>query len=364
MKQKKTIGFYILFLIALIGFNLWVHFDYEMYDTPILRITNTDFDIVPSTEPSQKTGEKLQSLTGVYMNGKDKGAEVTFEHQYMGSGITEDLYKKGDEIFLQKNSNQTSSLFTILGNKRDTQYTFILSVFLFFLMLSSGKNGFFTVLTLTLNISLFLFALYEYGKGQNILLLTNILIVLFTSISLLLISGLHKKTYIAILSTIITLIVSMALFQIAMRASGGIDYAFMEYITDPTDLADIFFSQILLGGLGAIMDVAITEAAAINELIEKDPYIPTKALVQSGREVGYDVMGTMINVMLFTYISGSIPLIILKMNNDIRLHTIILWHMPMELYRFLIGSISILLTIPISLGISILLFKKGRRSSI
>ena len=77
--------------------------------------------------------------------------------------------------------------------------------------------------------------------------------------------------------------------------------------------------------------------------------------------MGHDIMGTMINIMLFTYISGSIPLIILKMKSDVRLHTIILLHMPMEVYRFLIGSIGILLTIPISLFVSVALFKKWRR---
>jgi uncharacterized membrane protein len=177
----------------------------------------------------------------------------------------------------------------------------------------------------------------------------------------LFIGGFRKKTFVAILSTLISLGFTILLFKIVMFYTDGVDYAFMEYIASPSDLPEIFMSQILIGGLGAIMDVAITEAATISELTAQNAEISVKELLKSGREVGHDIMGTMINVMLFTYIGGSIPLIILKMKSDVRLHTIILWHMPMEMYRFLTGSIGILLTIPVSLMVSIVLFKKSWR---
>jgi uncharacterized membrane protein len=193
------------------------------------------------------------------------------------------------------------------------------------------------------------------------LLLGNILVLLFTCLSLLLISGWNQKTFAAICSTLISITITLLLFQLTMSFTEGVDYAFMEYITSPADLPEIFMAQIMIGGLGAVMDVAITEASSISELIAKDKEIPLKNLIQSGRDIGHDIMGTMINVMLFTYISGSIPLIILKMNSEIRLHTIILWHMPMELYRFLIGSIGILISIPVSILVSLLFFRRLRR---
>lgn len=154
----------------------------------------------------------------------------------------------------------------------------------------------------------------------------------------------------------------MILFKLVMLFTDGIDYAMMEYIVSPSDLPEIFMSQMLLGGMGAIMDVSITEAAAMNELVLKDAEISRRDLIISGREVGHDIMGTMINVMLFTYICGSIPLIVLKMNSGVRLYTIISMHMPMELYRFFLGSIGILLTIPISIMVSVLIFRRQGRS--
>ena len=127
-------------------------------------------------------------------------------------------------------------------------------------------------------------------------------------------------------------------------------------------MADLIMSQVLIGGLGAIMDVTITETSAINELVVVNKEISIRELIQSGREVGFDIMGTMINILLFTYVCGIIPIVVLKMKNSIKLGTIIRMQMPMELYGFMIGGIGILLTIPISVFVSIVLFKKLRRS--
>ena len=66
-------------------------------------------------------------------------------------------------------------------------------------------------------------------------------------------------------------------------------------------------------------------------LIEKDNNISKKRLLSSGRELGYDIMGTMINVLLFTYICGEIPLIILKMKNGFNLINLISLHIRKQL---------------------------------
>nr|WP_280634480.1 YibE/F family protein [Clostridium aminobutyricum] len=238
----------------------------------------------------------------------------------------------------------------------------LLALFILFLFMITKKKAFFTFISLTANIAVLCYALNLNHKGHNIWVISICLALFFTFFSLILISGLKKKTFAAILSTLISLSFTMILFKIFMVFTQGVDYTYMGYIAGQNYLSDLFLSQILIGGLGAIMDIAITEASAINELVDINSKISIKDLISSGREVGHDIMGTMINIMLFTYICGIIPLIILKMKNNIELHTIIIWQVPMELYGFMIGSIGILLTIPISLTVSIIVFKKLRRS--
>lgn len=363
LRNKKTAVFYLVIAALLISGVIAVFHDYRWYDTAIVRIEKAESSL-NGKSMENSTGEKYydQALTGVVMNGTGRGQEVHLKNQYSSSGVYDDEYKAGDEVFVQAHSESGGNFMgDILGLKRDKYIAILSALFLLLILIVIRKRGIFPVLSLLVNIGVFWYALDLYARGHNILMLSNCLVIFFSVVSLLFIGGFNRKTYAAILATLISVFITMLLFKIVMIYTDGVDYAFMEYIASPGDLPDIFMAQILLGGLGAAMDVAITEAAAINELIVKNSEIPLKVLVKSGREVGYDIMGTMINVMLFTYISGSIPLIILKMKSDVSLHTIILWHMPMELYRFLIGSIGILLTIPISIAISVILFRKWRR---
>ena len=113
-----------------------------------------------------------------------------------------------------------------------------------------------------------------------------------------------------------------------MEYGGEIDYAALDYVAGGQDLESIFIASVAIAGLGAVMDVAVSIAAALNELILKDPGISVKSLARSGREIGHDIMGTMINVLLFTYICGLIPLMIMKMKNEVSLLTIVRLQIP------------------------------------
>ena len=59
------------------------------------------------------------------------------------------------------------------------------------------------------------------------------------------------------------------------------------------------------------MDIAISISSSINEIYDKNPDIERKILIKSGMEIGKDIMGTMANTLVFAYISGSIPMILL-----------------------------------------------------
>jgi len=126
----------------------------------------------------------------------------------------------------------------------------------------------------------------------------------------------------------------------------------------------VFVAEVLFAGLGAIMDVAVTLSAAMGELIRKKPDISIKKLYLSGREVGYDIMGTMISVLLFTFAAGLIPSFLIRMNNEVAFFTNVRLYIPFEISRFLIESIGIVAAIPISIVVASALFKlqirKGR----
>lgn len=361
--DKKRLGAFCMISILLLTGIVLVFHDYQWYSTPIVKITTAEDHKYNEAEGyhGEKETYYEQAITGIVMNGTYKGQEIQLKNSYSYSQVHDEKYKKGDEVFIQMKQGGSSAVTgLILGLKRDKYLAILFSVLILIILLTAKEKGLFVVLSLLANISVFWYALYLYEEGKNIWSLSIAMVLCFTILSLLLISGFNKKTWAAVLSTLICVWIMMLLLKIVMQHTSGVDYTFMEYVTSPSDLPEIFLSQILLGGLGAIMDVSITMSATINELLMRDNHITVKNLIRSGRELGHDIMGTMINVMLFTYICGSIPLIILKMKNEINLRTIVMIHMPFEVYRFLVGSIGILLAIPVALLISFLLLKRWR----
>ena len=291
----------------------------------------------------------------------DKGENITLSNTFTTSRIYDDRYREGDSVFIDlSNSTDTQLVGTIKSMKRDTYVAILFVLFAIIAVFVASRKGLFAIITLCVNICIFSYGLNEYIKGHNILRISIILVIFYTMFSLMFISGVNKKTIAAIISTLISVAVTMMIVKIVLHFT-EVDYAFMEYILSPNDLPEIFLSEILLGGLGAIMDVSISMSTAMDELVTKENNISYEALRTSGKEIGYDIMGTMVNILLFTFFCGSIPIMILKMKNDMSLLTILSLHMDFELYRFLIGGIGIILSIPIAQYISIFIMKKGSK---
>ena len=109
---------------------------------------------------------------------------------------------------------------------------------------------------------------------------------------------------------------------------------------------------------------AVAISAALSEIIEKKSNVTFGQLFQSGREIGYDIMGTMLNVLMCVFVCELIPMCLIQMNNDVRFITIIKLNIPCEICRFLIECIGIVWAIPVSIVITSIIIKisvKGKK---
>lgn len=69
-------------------------------------------------------------------------------------------------------------------------------------------------------------------------------------------------------------------------------------------------------------------------------------------------MGTMTNILLFAYVSGSIPILIIYLMNHSPLGFALSINLSLEMVRALSGGIGIVITIPIGLYVAIFYIKK------
>lgn len=355
-KGKIFLSLLFFYIAALI----FVSHDAWLYKTPIVKVTEvqTKKEKVVTGTRGDKEQYYKQSLTGVLQNGSKKGKEIHLTNEYSYSGVLNQKYYKGDKLLVSLNSDKSGSINSL---KRDFHLAVLVGALFILLAMTAELRGFFTVCTLAANLGIFIVGFSGFLAGKDIIKICNIMSVLFVIITLVLLNGFHRKTWAAIFSTLAVLALIMLIFDLAMKYTEGLDYSSMEYLGSLDNPSDLFRAEVMLAGLGAIMDVAVTVSAAFGEIVRKKPGVTFLQLFRSGREIGHDIMGTMMNVLLFVYGCGLIPIFLIRLNNGVGFLTIIRLHIPYEICRFLIESIGIVLTIPVSILIAALFMKIGHR---
>lgn len=361
-KRKRIISICAV-IFLLMAAMVFTYNNYFLYKEDVVKITAVKNEEVYEKEGLNGEVEKYynQEITAIIKSGGYKGKSITLNNTCSYSGVKDEGYKKGNYLFVSLSGSEDKLSANILSVKRDMYVMVLICVFILGIVIFAGKKGVLSIISIIMNIIIFTYALNEYVNGKDILKLCNLMIILFTMISLILASGINKQTVCAIISTLISVALIFIIYKITKENFEQPEYMMMEYITNPEHLDHIFMAGVLIGGLGAIMDVAISISVAVNELINKDKNISVKNLISSVKEIGYDIMGTMINVLFFTYMCGTIPMLILKIKNGYKFLSIIKFQIPFEIIRFLVGAIGIVVTIPISGFIAITILKKRRQ---
>ena len=361
-KRKRIISICAV-IFLLMAAMVFTYNNYFLYKEDVVKITAVKNEEVYEKEGLNGEVEKYynQEITAIIKSGEYKGKSITLNNTCSYSGVKDEGYKKGNYLFVSLSGSEDKLSANILSVKRDMYVMVLICVFILGIVIFAGKKGVLSIISIIMNIIIFTYALNEYVNGKDILMLCNLMIILFTMISLILASGINKQTVCAIISTLISVALIFIIYKITKENFEQPEYMMMEYITNPEHLDHIFMAGVLIGGLGAIMDVAISISVAVNELINKDKNISVKNLISSVKEIGYDIMGTMINVLFFTYMCGTIPMLILKIKNGYKFLSIIKFQIPFEIIRFLVGAIGIVVTIPISGFIAITILKKRRQ---
>ena len=361
--SKKILAIWAGLIIMSLFSLYFISNNENLYNKPIAKII-----AINEQESNKETTDgkiepiKNQKIQAIIMNGLYKGKTVELNNVTSFSQVNDLDLKINDEVFLsiQDNDKQEISTVKILDLKRDKYIVYIINIFVALILLVGGAKGFRSLASVFVNIAIVFIIIGLFTKGYDLMVFSIIASILFVVLSILLVSGRNKKSFSAIVGTLIGTLVSMVIAGVVIKFNNwsGIHFEEMEFLTHPPE--QIFFIELIIGTLGGIMDIAISISSAIKELYDKNPNIERKAIIKSSREIGQDIMGTMANTLVFAYLSGSIPTILLLLRNGMPITYIININLSLEFMRAIVGSIGIVLSIPITIYTSILILKKHK----
>ena len=324
--------------------------DIEYDDTKEKRETPLESDI------------RYQHLKIKILNGNHKEEELTIRHTIERIMPGSYIFKQGDKILLRiTENNGIIETIKIEEKVRDINIFLILLLFVILLLLFGKISGLKTLISLIFTIgTIILIYIPLILNGFSPILASILVSILSIVVTLLIISGNNKKTYVAIISTSIGVIFSGIIAILfgkfasltGLSEDSAISLAYIPQYRN-LDYQGILFGTILIGAIGAIMDVAISIASSLWEIKEINSNINKNEMIKSGLNIGRDILGSMSNTLILAYVGTTLHLIMLFIVYRVKFIEIInLDSIATEIIRAMAGSIGLIITIPITVLIS------------
>jgi uncharacterized membrane protein len=175
--------------------------------------------------------------------------------------------------------------------------------------------------------------------------------------------GFSARTSTALLGTVFGLAITALLAAWATDAAnlagvGSHDAATLVNTSSNISISGVILCGLIISGLGVLNDVTITQSSAVWELYELAPASSARKLFTSAMRIGRDHIASTVYTIAFAYAGAALPILIIVMLYDRPLlDTLTSAELSEEVIRTLVGSIGLVLAIPVTTLIAVLVVK-------
>lgn len=375
MKEK------IVFIVALIVSILYIFIGNRivMKDNSFLaNITKSDYPRAKITRilerketPIEIEGMENQYNTDITFEAQitsgERKNQLVIATQNISTYITGTVKEvvAGDKVLLYNDTTyENQSKWYFVEYSRISALVVLTIIFLGLIVLFGKQKGAKTLVSLIFTVlSIFIVYIPAILGGHNIYFWTIVTCVFITISTVMLVYGYSKKTITTALGCIGGVLVAGLLTLImnsVLRLTGFTDEnaIYLQQLNASMDLKAIIFGGILIGAVGAIMDVSIDIASSLYEVASKLEKPDFKTIIKSGFNIGKDIMGTMTNTLILAYIGSSLStVLLLTASNHSLVYLLNLEMITVEVLQALAGSIGILTAIPLTSFVAASLYK-------
>lgn len=313
----------------------------------VTAVSNEHSGLIPGTH----TQEHTQTLTVRILNGDNAGSSITFDNDYTQLAV-------GDIFYLRHQWNELdgSDYYTVSDPYRLTVLAGLAMVFLVLVVLFGGLQGMRGFVSLCGSLLLIFYLLIPgILDGLPILPITigvsSLIIILGSYIT----HGFNKTTSAAVLGMIATVLITGAGAYYVVHAAHFSGYnseenVYLNFNSHGTlDLVALLFGGIMIGLLGVLYDIAIGQAIAVEELYRAGVHMTRTHVYQRAIRIGKEHIGALVNTLAIAYVGAALPLLLLVQSATYGLAYAINSELfATEIVRILIGSIGLILGVPIT----------------
>ncbi len=314
------------------------------------------------------------NVTGTYqtirveiLEEPEKGEIVTIENDYF-------VLDEGDVLYVNHTLSDLdgTDYYSVVERERTTPLFILAALFIFVTLIFGGKQGARGLLAL-FGSFFFIGAFLLPGilAGYSPVLVSIAVAAVIVTLGSYVTHGFTKTTSAAVLGMIITIGITGILAWLSIEWThlegwSGDEVTYLNLnARGAIDLAGLLLGGILIGLLGVLYDGAIGQAVAVEELASAGEHLSRAEIYRRALRIGREHVGALVNTLAIAYAGAALPLLLLfYQTGDLNLGlTINREIFATEIVRILVGSIGLVLAVPITTWVSVRMLVSERRAS-
>ena len=325
----------------------------------VLEVVSATTKEIPGTQ----TLANYQTLMSLVETGPDSGKTVTVQNDYL------DL-KKGQEFYMTHIIEPSDGIdaYNVTEPYRLPAVFAWIGLFVLVAVIFGGWQGFRGILSLAVSIAAIVYVLLPgILNGYSPILLSMGICSAIVIIGSYVTHGFTKTTTAAVCGMIVTIIITgiLAYFAVHTTQLSGYtneDAAFLNLQTQGSiDFVGLLLGGIMIGLLGILYDAAISQAVAVEELRTAAEHYSRPKIFRRAMRMGREHIGALINTLAIAYVGASLPLLLLLHFSNLTLPVALNQEIfSTEIIRTVIGSIGLILAVPITTFIATFMLVKPK----
>ena len=330
----------------------------ERTGATVVAVERTDCAEIPGQESA-----RCAEVTARLDEGTDEGREISFE-----TAETDQARQiaEGDEIYVGRSLNDPNEdRYFFLDYQRNLPLLGLGILFAFVVVALSGLRGIAALVGLALSlVVLIAFVLPAILEGQSPIAVAAVGSASIMFAALYMAHGINVRTTTAILGTLVSLLLTCLLAAffldlVSFTGFGSEEAVFLQVSASQVNIQGLIFAGVIIGTLGVLDDVTVTQASAVWEIHYANPSYSARQLYRSALRIGRDHIASTVNTLVLAYAGASLPLLILFTLADLPLtQTLTSEVVGQEIVRTLVGSIGLVASVPITTGLAALVVSR------
>ena len=358
MKNLRKIVLFTIVFAALLPFQ--IHAD-EFSDNSTTFKARV-IEILNTKEKSREDGSiyTQQDLKLLALDGELKDQEIIYQGIADLDVMNANYYDIGDKVYIDSFVDELGvSTFYVVDFVR-TGYIYLLSIIFILIVFLIGRfKGLKALLGLVFSFFVIIeFILPQILAGHDPFIISLVGGLGILGVIIYLTEGFNRKSHLAILSVLFSLMVTLVLSVIFTKLTklSGMSQEEATFLIGASKTAinfkGLLLAGFIIGATGVLDDIVVGQIEAVESIREANPSLSTKKVFALAYRVGNTHLGAIINTLFLTYAGASLPLLLLFVLNqstgltfDRAINTEAI---STEIIRTLVGSIGVMLSMPIA----------------